>query len=79
MMWTEVIDILLRLVAAGLLGACIGFERRMQHKAIGIAGMVLIAVGSTIRRGAHPQEPKGGRNDGRNLAAEGSSERRHGF
>ena len=44
---TEVWDILMRLVAAGLLGACIGFERRVHHKAIGIAGMVLIAIGST--------------------------------
>jgi putative Mg2+ transporter-C (MgtC) family protein len=44
---TEVLDILMRLVAAGLLGACIGFERRIHHKAIGIAGMVLIAIGST--------------------------------
>src|SRR5947208_13935740 len=46
-MMTEALDILLRLVAAGLLGACIGFERRIHHKAIGIAGMVLIAIGST--------------------------------
>jgi putative Mg2+ transporter-C (MgtC) family protein len=43
----EVLDIVLRLIAAGLLGASIGFERRMHHKAIGIAGMVLIAIGST--------------------------------
>src|SRR5436305_7322493 len=43
----EVVDILLRLAAAGILGACIGFERRIHHKAIGIAGMVLIAIGST--------------------------------
>ena len=32
---------------AGLLGAVIGFERRVHHKAIGIAGMMLIGVGST--------------------------------
>jgi putative Mg2+ transporter-C (MgtC) family protein len=44
---TEVWDILMRLVAAGVLGAGIGFERRVHHKAIGIAGMVLIAIGST--------------------------------
>src|SRR4028119_1734300 len=43
----EVLDILMRLVAAGFLGACIGFERRIHHKAIGIAGMILIAIGST--------------------------------
>src|SRR5919112_786108 len=46
-MASEVVDILLRLVATGVLGACIGFERRIHHKAIGIAGMVLIAIGST--------------------------------
>src|SRR5215203_6353666 len=46
-MATDVLDILLRLVAAGFIGACIGFERRIHHKAIGIAGMVLIAIGST--------------------------------
>ena len=39
-METEVLDIVMRLVAAGVLGACIGFERRIHHKAIGIAGMV---------------------------------------
>jgi putative Mg2+ transporter-C (MgtC) family protein len=46
-MATEVFDIVMRLVAAGFLGGCIGFERRIHHKAIGIAGMVLIAIGST--------------------------------
>src|SRR4028118_1121499 len=46
-MVNEVPDILMRLVAAGFLGACIGFERRIHHKAIGIAGMILIAIGST--------------------------------
>ena len=46
-MTTEIPDILLQLVAAGFLGACIGFERRIHHKAIGVAGMVLIAIGST--------------------------------
>jgi putative Mg2+ transporter-C (MgtC) family protein len=43
----DALDIFLRLFAAGLLGAMIGFERRVHHKAIGIAGMILIAVGST--------------------------------
>ncbi|MBP2238184.1 putative Mg2+ transporter-C (MgtC) family protein [Sinorhizobium kostiense] len=43
----EALEILLRLCAAGVLGAAIGFERRVHHKAIGIAGMVLIAIGST--------------------------------
>src|SRR5215217_594816 len=46
-MTAEVLDILMRLAAAGVIGACIGFERRIHHKAIGIAGMVLIAIGST--------------------------------
>ena len=46
-MAAEVSDILIRLVAAALLGAGIGFERRAHHKAIGIGGMVLIAIGST--------------------------------
>lgn len=41
------LEILLRLVAAGLIGAAIGFERRLHHKAIGVAGMILIAIGST--------------------------------
>ncbi len=45
-MAAEVWDILIRLVAAGAIGACIGFERRVHHKAIGIAGMMLIAIGS---------------------------------
>jgi putative Mg2+ transporter-C (MgtC) family protein len=39
-------DILLRLVAAGFIGGLIGFERRAHHKAIGIAGMTMIAIGS---------------------------------
>ena len=42
----EALDIFMRLCAAGVLGAAIGWERRAHHKAIGIAGMVLIAVGS---------------------------------
>ena len=39
-------QILLRLALAGLIGGVIGYERRVYHKAIGISGMVLIAVGS---------------------------------
>lgn len=46
-MQVEALDIILRLAAAGLLGVVIGFERRMHHKAIGIAGMMLICIGST--------------------------------
>jgi len=38
--------ILLRLVLAGVIGGMIGYERRLHHKAIGISGMVLVAVGS---------------------------------
>lgn len=37
---------LLRLCGAGVIGAIIGYERRMHHKTIGIAGMVLVAIGS---------------------------------
>src|SRR3954451_9220783 len=38
--------ILLRLLGAGLVGGLIGYERRMHHKSIGVAGMVLVALGS---------------------------------
>lgn len=38
--------IILRLVLAGAIGALIGYERRMHHKAIGISGMMLVAIGS---------------------------------
>jgi len=44
---TNVLEILVRLVVAGLIGGCIGYERRVHHKAIGIAGMMMIAIGST--------------------------------
>lgn len=37
---------LLRLLVAAAVGGALGYERRMHHKSIGIAGMVLIAVGS---------------------------------
>lgn len=43
----EVFGILLKLAAAGVIGALIGWERRVHHKAIGVAGMILIAIGST--------------------------------
>ena len=45
-MAVEVLGILAKLLVAGSIGAGIGFERRMHHKAIGVAGMVLIGVGS---------------------------------
>jgi putative Mg2+ transporter-C (MgtC) family protein len=38
--------ILIRLLSAGVVGALIGYERRMHHKSIGIAGMMLVALGS---------------------------------
>ncbi len=43
---TSVPEILVRLLAAGLIAGFIGFERRAHHKAIGAAGMVLIGIGS---------------------------------
>jgi putative Mg2+ transporter-C (MgtC) family protein len=46
-MQMSVPEILVRLLAAGFIGGLIGFERRAHHKAIGIAGMILIAIGST--------------------------------
>src|SRR5438270_2487933 len=42
-----VVEIVVRLVGAGLIGAVIGFERRLHHKAIGVAGMFMVALGST--------------------------------
>jgi putative Mg2+ transporter-C (MgtC) family protein len=38
--------ILVRLLGAGVIGALIGYERRLHHKSIGIAGMMLVALGS---------------------------------
>jgi len=43
----EIVQIGLRLLVAALVGALIGYERRVHHKAIGIAGMMLVAIGST--------------------------------
>jgi putative Mg2+ transporter-C (MgtC) family protein len=43
----DILEIGTRLVISGLIGALIGWERRVHHKAIGIAGMLLIAIGST--------------------------------
>ncbi len=42
----DVVSILLRLVLAGVIGGVIGYERRMHQKAIGIAGMMLVGIGS---------------------------------
>ncbi|MDQ2996630.1 MAG: MgtC/SapB family protein, partial [Chloroflexota bacterium] len=38
--------ILVRLIGASIVGALIGYERRMNHKSIGVAGMMLVALGS---------------------------------
>jgi putative Mg2+ transporter-C (MgtC) family protein len=43
----EIFQIGLRLLVSALVGALIGYERRVHHKAIGIAGMMLVAIGST--------------------------------
>ena len=45
--YATVFEILTRLVAAVVIGGLIGYERRVHHKAIGIAGMMLVAIGST--------------------------------
>jgi putative Mg2+ transporter-C (MgtC) family protein len=47
MMLDGIVGIAAQLLAAGIMGGLIGFERRVHHKAIGIAGMVMIAIGST--------------------------------
>lgn len=39
-------DMLLRLVLAGVIGGLIGYERHIHHKAVGVAGMMLVAIGS---------------------------------
>jgi putative Mg2+ transporter-C (MgtC) family protein len=46
-LYESVPDIVIRLVVAAVLGGLIGYERRAHHKAIGVAGMMLIAVGSS--------------------------------
>ena len=45
-MQQAILDIIVRLLVAAVIGGLIGYERRMHHKAIGIAGMVLVAIGS---------------------------------
>lgn len=44
---SDVIQILIRVTVAGILGGLIGYERRLHHKAVGVAGMTLIAIGSS--------------------------------
>ena len=43
----QVTEILLRLVVAAVIGGFIGFERRAHHKAVGVAGMMLVGIGSS--------------------------------
>ncbi|HEX6290126.1 MAG TPA: MgtC/SapB family protein [Herpetosiphonaceae bacterium] len=38
--------IVMRLLVAAIIGGLIGYERRLHHKAIGISGMMMVAVGS---------------------------------
>jgi putative Mg2+ transporter-C (MgtC) family protein len=54
-MWRPIMDesgglsvpiILMRLFVAAVIGGLIGYERRLHHKAIGISGMMMVAVGS---------------------------------
>lgn len=40
------LDMAAKLAAAGVIGGLIGFERRAHHKPIGIAGMIMVAIGS---------------------------------
>src|SRR3954470_5208059 len=47
MMPDGIAGVAVQLLAAGIMGGLVGFERRVHHKAIGIAGMVMIAIGST--------------------------------
>src|ERR1700712_5303658 len=39
-------DMVLRLLVAAVLGGMIGYERRLHSKSIGVAGMMLVAIGS---------------------------------
>ena len=38
--------ILSRLLLAALIGGLVGYERRLHHKAIGVSGMMMVAIGS---------------------------------
>lgn len=39
--------VLARLALSGLIGGAIGYAQRLRHRVIGVAGMLLVAVGST--------------------------------
>jgi putative Mg2+ transporter-C (MgtC) family protein len=41
------LELTVKLAASGIIGGMIGFERRAHHKPIGIAGMVMVGIGST--------------------------------
>jgi putative Mg2+ transporter-C (MgtC) family protein len=41
-----ILELAAKLAAAGVIGGVIGFERRAHHKPIGIAGMVMVGIGS---------------------------------
>ncbi len=41
------LEVAKKIFASGLMGALIGWERRAHHKPIGVAGMILVAIGST--------------------------------
>src|SRR3954453_12962681 len=41
------LELAIKLGTAGLIGGVIGVERRAHHKPIGIAGMVMVGIGST--------------------------------
>ena len=57
----DVSAILLRLLLAGVIGAVIGYERRVHQKAIGISGMMLVAIGSAtfmmLAQHVSPRDP----------------------
>ena len=40
-MFEGIVEVGLRLTVSAVIGAMIGFERRVHHKAIGVAGMLL--------------------------------------
>lgn len=42
-----ILELAAKLGLAGVMGGLIGFERRAHHKPIGIAGMIMVAIGST--------------------------------
>lgn len=41
------LEMVAKIGGSGLIGGLIGWERRAHHKPIGVAGMILVAIGST--------------------------------